>query len=49
MRIYGDEIGVKKGPKMIGFQGPSTINTIVVALKPYYLGPWTLRGGYHVL
>ena len=35
-------------PQIIGFEVPNTINIIVIgpycywALKPHYLGPWTL-------
>ena len=38
--------GYPKGPRtqIIGFQGPNTIVCFGIwALKPYYLGPWTLR------
>ena len=37
---YFKRSGYRKGPRtqIIGFHGPSTW-----ALKPYYLGPWTLR------
>ena len=40
-------IKIPKGPRtqIIGLSGP---NTILLALKPDYLGPWTLRENYQV-
>ena len=38
-----------KGPRtqIMGFWGPKYYdNNAIWALKPYYLGPWTLRGRY---
>ena len=39
-------LGVLKGPRtqMLWFSGLNTINLIVLALQPYDLDPWTLRG-----